>query len=137
MYLLSQLVSYLFLAFLLGVGVGYALWRTWGEREAVAKFSAAEMRLASHFARWEQSHKLQAAGGRETAPLLREAEEVAIRKAEAAAERKFADLTRSLGYDMKPLQGPRSVDAPSSREFQRESQIVQLVEPAPVRSANE
>ena len=55
MYLLSQLTLYLFLTFLLGVGVGYALWRTWGEREAVAKFNAAEMRLAAHLARWEKT----------------------------------------------------------------------------------
>lgn len=133
MYLLSQLVSYLFLAFLLGVGVGYALWRTWGEREAVAKFNAAEMRLASHFARWEQSLKQQAAGGRETAAMLRDTEEAAIRKAEAAAERKFADLTKNLGYEMKPSQSARGGDL----QHGRESQIVQLVEPAPVRSANE
>jgi hypothetical protein len=133
MYLLSQLVSYLFLAFLLGVGVGYALWRTWGEREAVAKFNAAEMRLASHFARWEQSLKQQAAGGRETAAMLRETEEAAIRKAEAAAEKKFADLTKTLGYDMKSSHGVRGQDAQHSRE----SQVVQLVEPSPVRSANE
>ncbi len=133
MYLLSQLVSYLFLAFLLGVGVGYALWRSWGEREAVAKFSAAEMRLASHFARWEQSLKQQSPGGRDTAAMLREAEEAAIRKAEAAAERKFSDLTRTLGYDMKPLQGARGADS----QYGRESQVVQLVEPAPARSANE
>ena len=55
MYLLSQLASYLFLTFLLGVGVGYSLWRTWGEREVVAKFNAAEMRLAAHLARWEKT----------------------------------------------------------------------------------
>lgn len=55
MYLLSQIASYLFLTFLLGVGVGYALWRVWGEREVVAKFNAAEMRLAAHLARLERS----------------------------------------------------------------------------------
>jgi hypothetical protein len=55
MYLLSQLAFYLFLTFLLGVGVGYTLWRTWGERESVAKYTAAEMRLAQYLARWEKS----------------------------------------------------------------------------------
>jgi hypothetical protein len=55
MYLLSQLAFYMFLTFLLGVGVGYALWRTWGEREATAKYTAAEMRLAQYLARWEKS----------------------------------------------------------------------------------
>lgn len=55
MYLFSQLAFYLFLAFLLGVGVGYTLWRTWGERESVAKYTAAEMRLAQYLARWEKS----------------------------------------------------------------------------------
>ncbi len=133
MYLLSQLVSYLFLAFLLGVGVGYALWRTWGEREAVAKFNAAEMRLASHFARWEQSHKHQPLDGREAAAMLRETEEAAIRKAEAAAERKFADLTKSLGYETKPSQGGRGSDS----QHGRDPPIVQLIETSPVRTANE
>ena len=65
--------------------------------------------------------------------MLREAEEAAIRKAEAATERKFTDLTKSLGYDMKASQGPRS----GEQAYAREPQIVQLVEPAPVRSANE
>lgn len=55
MYLISQLAAYLFVSFLLGVGVGYALWRAWGERETVAKFHAAEMRLAEHLARWEET----------------------------------------------------------------------------------
>lgn len=55
MYLLSQLTAYLFLAFLLGVGVGYALWRAWGEREAIAKFHAAERRLAAEIARWDRT----------------------------------------------------------------------------------
>jgi hypothetical protein len=56
MYLFSQLASYLFLSFMLGVAFGYALWRLWGEREVVAKFTAAEMRLAEHIARWEATH---------------------------------------------------------------------------------
>lgn len=55
MYLLSQLVLYMFLTFLLGIAVGYALWRSWGEREVIAKYNAAEMRLAAHMARWEQT----------------------------------------------------------------------------------
>ena len=55
MYLFSQLASYLFIAFLCGIGVGYALWRTWGEREVIAKFNAAEMRLAAHLARREKN----------------------------------------------------------------------------------
>jgi hypothetical protein len=56
MYLFAQLAAYLFLMFLLGVAVGYALWRAWGEREIVEKYNAAEMRLAAHLARWEKSH---------------------------------------------------------------------------------
>jgi hypothetical protein len=55
MYLLSQLAFYLFLTFLLGVGVGYSLWRTWGERESIAKYTAAELRLAQYLARWEKA----------------------------------------------------------------------------------
>lgn len=55
MYLFSQLAFYLLASFLLGVGVGYTLWRAWGEREVVAKFHAAEMRLAAHLARWEET----------------------------------------------------------------------------------
>lgn len=55
MYLFSQLAFYLFLTFLLGIGVGYGLWRIWGEQEAIAKFNAAEMRLAAHLSRWEKS----------------------------------------------------------------------------------
>lgn len=54
MYLLSQMVAYLFAAFLLGVGVGYGLWRAWGERESVAKYKAAELRLAEYIRRWEK-----------------------------------------------------------------------------------
>ena len=69
--------------------------------------------------------------------MLRDTEEAAIRKAEAAAEKKFADLTKTLGYDTKPSHVPRSGEQTYAREPQRESQIVQLVEPAPVRSANE
>ena len=65
MYLFAQMASYLFITFLLGVGAGYALWRMLGEREAIAKFKAAEMRLASHMARWEQTSGGPAARGRE------------------------------------------------------------------------
>ncbi len=54
MYLLSQMASYLFLSFLLGVAVGYPLWRAWGEKEFIAKFQAAEMRLAHHLANWQK-----------------------------------------------------------------------------------
>jgi hypothetical protein len=55
MYLVSQMASYLFATFLLGIGVGYALWRSWGEREVIARFNSAEMRLAAHIARLEQA----------------------------------------------------------------------------------
>lgn len=55
MYLVSQLASYMFLTFLLGVGVGYALWRAWGEREVIAKFNAAEMQLAKYLSDWEKT----------------------------------------------------------------------------------
>ena len=65
MYLFSQLASYLFVTFLLGVGVGYTLWRTWGEREILAKFNAAEMRLAAHLARRENVTPNANAGGRD------------------------------------------------------------------------
>ncbi len=65
MYLFSQLASYLFVTFLLGVGVGYSLWRTWGEREALAKFNAAEMRLAAHLARRENAAPHTNTGGRD------------------------------------------------------------------------
>ena len=65
MYLFAQLASYLFIAFLLGAGVGYALWRTWGEREVLAKFNAAEMRLAAHLARRENAATHSDAGGRD------------------------------------------------------------------------
>ncbi len=53
MYLLSQMVAYLFIAFLAGIGVGFALWRMWGEREVVEKYKAAERRLAEYVARLE------------------------------------------------------------------------------------
>lgn len=62
MYLISQLATYLFLTFLLGVGVGYTLFRTWGQREMVAKFNAAEMRLAAHLARWEKASTVRPDG---------------------------------------------------------------------------
>lgn len=64
MYLFSQLASYLFITFLTGVGVGYALWRTWGESEVIAKFNAAERRLAAHLARREQVSTHPDASGR-------------------------------------------------------------------------
>lgn len=131
MYLLSQLASYLFLTFLLGVGVGYGLWRTWGQREVVAKFNAAEMRLAAHLARWEKTAALRDNAIRhgeeeglarasaekrweETArrelhefevrhaALLKDAEEAAVRKAEAAAEKKLDDLTKKMSYETSP-----------------------------------
>ena len=72
MYLISQLAAYLFVAFLLGIGVGYMLWRTWGQREVVAKFNAAEMRLAAHLARWEKASGVRSEGdGREVSKLPR------------------------------------------------------------------
>lgn len=130
MYLFAQLASYLFVAFLIGTATGYLLWRAWGEREIIAKYNAAEMRLAAHVAQWEKAAKQQSAShaahampASETieararrerqweeaakrelhefeakqAALLREAEVAAIRKAEAAAEKRLADLTRKLG----------------------------------------
>jgi len=51
MYLLTQLAIFLFLAFALGIAVGYGLWRLWGQRQQVAKYNAAEMRLASYLSR--------------------------------------------------------------------------------------
>lgn len=148
MYLLTQMASYLFATFLLGVGVGYALWRSWGEREVVARYNAAEMRLAAHVARLEKAAAPAQASGRghldapqahdprweeaarrelhdfevKQAALLREAEDIAIRKAEAAAERKLADLAGKLGYDAKPAgftsaqSGGRAPDEPKRRE---------------------
>ncbi len=65
MYLLSQMASYMFLSFLLGVAVGYVLWRAWGEKEVVAKFQAAELRLAHHLANWQK----RAGEGGESGPL--------------------------------------------------------------------
>lgn len=155
MYLFAQLASYLFATFLLGVGVGYALWRAWGEREVIAKYNAAEMRLAAHLARWEKAQSQETSGhaaartarppaeygaGQDVsrgtlekrweetarrelhefevkhtaelhefeakqAALMRESEDAAIRKAEAAAEKKLADLARRLGDDFKAPSG--------------------------------
>lgn len=51
MYLLTQLAIILLLAFLVGVATGYGLWRLWGKRQLVAKYKAAEMRLASYMMR--------------------------------------------------------------------------------------
>lgn len=62
MYLLSQMVLYLFLTFMLGVAVGYLLWQTWGQRTIVAKYNAAELRLANLLAEWQE------AGGRPANP---------------------------------------------------------------------
>lgn len=53
MFLLAQLAISLFITFLLGVGVGYALWRTLGERDLIAKYHAAEMELAKYLSQWE------------------------------------------------------------------------------------
>lgn len=63
MYLLSQMVFYLFLTFLLGVAVGYLLWQTWGQRAIVAKYNTAELRLARLLAEWQ--------AGVRAAPLAR------------------------------------------------------------------
>lgn len=72
MYLLSQMAAYLLIAFVAGVGAGYALWRTWGERESVAKFNAAELRLAEYIAQWEAATSMPAAGSsRERLHILR------------------------------------------------------------------
>jgi len=55
MYVLGQLAFFLLLAFLLGVAVGYALWRMWGKRRLVARYSAAERRLAAYLAQFESA----------------------------------------------------------------------------------
>jgi hypothetical protein len=55
MYLIAQLAFSMFLTFLLGVGVGYALWKVWGEREVIAKFNAAELQLAKYLSDWEKT----------------------------------------------------------------------------------
>lgn len=55
MYLLSQMVLYLFLTFMLGVAVGYFLWQTWGQRAIIAKYNAAELRLANLLAEWQET----------------------------------------------------------------------------------
>lgn len=142
MYLFSQMASYLFMAFLLGAAVGYALWRSWGEREVIAKYNAAEMRLAAHLARWEQTaaHSDHGRGDaarqsrvpgadvekrwEETArrelhdfevkqaAMMREAEDAAIRKAEAAAEKKLADFANRLG---QPASSPGGTQPPAQR----------------------
>ncbi len=128
MYLLSQLALFLLLAFLLGVSIGYALWRTWGQREIIAKFNAAEMRLAAHLQRlektardtaayndpispragaeqrWEEAAKRERYEFEATqAAMLKEAQDAAVRNAEAAAEKKFADLAKVFGYGEKPV----------------------------------
>lgn len=54
MYLFSQMAGCLLVAFLFGIGVGYGLWRAWGQREAIAKYKAAELRLAEYLADIEQ-----------------------------------------------------------------------------------
>ncbi len=144
MYLLVQMTMFLLAAFLLGIAVGYALWKSMGEREMLAKFSAAEMRLAQHLASFQRAQhpvqyqppmsmpppnepppfaaahtnaseeqarleaRLEEAARRELhdfevkqAALMREAGDAAIRNAEAAAEKKLADLAGRLGYDLK------------------------------------
>lgn len=55
MYLLSQMIFYLFVAFALGVASGYALWRLWGEEENIEKYKAAEQRLAEYLTHWEHN----------------------------------------------------------------------------------
>lgn len=54
MYLLSQMILYLLLAFALGVVSGYSLWRLWGEQDNIEKYKAAEQRLAEYLANWER-----------------------------------------------------------------------------------
>lgn len=54
MYLLSQMILYLLLAFALGVLSGYGLWRLWGEQDNIEKYKAAEQRLAEYLANWER-----------------------------------------------------------------------------------
>lgn len=54
MYLLSQMILYLLLAFALGVVSGYGLWRLWGEQDNIEKYKAAEQRLAEYLASWER-----------------------------------------------------------------------------------
>lgn len=161
MYLFAQLAFYLFLTFLLGVGVGYTLWRAWGEREAVAKFNAAEMKLASHLARLENTarpapqyvpppqymggpdakranleKRWEEAAKREMqefemkqAALMREAEDAAVRKAEAAAEKKIADLTSKYSYKFKGPETSASSTAKSADDAPRDPNVVPLVTP--------
>lgn len=91
MYLFAQLASYLFVAFLIGTATGYMLWRAWGERETIARYNAAEMRLAAHVAQWEKAaqqqnaaHAARTAQGNETsearARMERQWEETAKRE---------------------------------------------------------
>ena len=131
MYLLSQMALFLLLAFLLGVSTGYALWRTWGQREIVAKFNTAELKLATHLQRFEKTARdgekqARASGEQEArraslerqweeaarreltefeakhAAMLKETQDTAVRNAEAAAEKKVADLAKVLGYPPRP-----------------------------------
>lgn len=53
MFLISQIVVFLFLAFMLGVGVGYMIWQSWGQREYIARYNAAELKLARYLSEWE------------------------------------------------------------------------------------
>lgn len=129
MYLISQMALYLFAAFLTGIGIGYALWRSIGEREVIARFHAAELRLAAQLARYEKAispnpaaapHRPTAIPGEREASdmrwqesarrdmhefeakqavLLKEAEDTAVRKAEAAAEKRLAEFVRKFGHE--------------------------------------
>jgi hypothetical protein len=54
MFLLSQMTTYLFAAFLLGMASGYGLWRVWGEQENIEKYKVAERRLAEYLAQWQR-----------------------------------------------------------------------------------
>lgn len=144
MYLLSQMAIYLLLAFSMGFGVGYALWRLWGERECVAKFNAAEMRLAAHVARMEQAaahhrvpHNPQSDQAQRDlreleirhAALLKEAESAAIRKAEAAAEKKLSDLAARLGYDFTALTTAGRAAVHTQDAMRRSAEIAPLFDP--------
>lgn len=55
MYLLTQLAVFLLLAFCLGVAVGYGLWRLWGKRRLIARYGAAERRLAAYLSQFESA----------------------------------------------------------------------------------
>lgn len=74
MFLISQIVVFLFLAFMLGVGVGYMIWQSWGQREYIARYNAAELKLARYLSEWEARMapspvRTDAAAGKDRPPV--------------------------------------------------------------------